>query len=97
MNEETTTDVTTDAPVENNQQNINISIEQICAAILSVMENVEVPLEYLLADYSGKSIAINQDQETKAVTFSIVNVPAAPLADEEVAADVEKDAEPDAE
>ena len=93
MTDETTTDVVTDASTETAPQNINISIEQICAAILATSDSVEVPLEYLLADYSGKSIAINQDQETKAVTFSIADAPVAPVADEEIEIDAEDSAE----
>jgi hypothetical protein len=63
---------TTEAPEENNVQ---ISIEQICAAIVSLVGPVEVPLEALLTDYSKKSIAINQDEESKALTFSLVDNP----------------------
>lgn len=74
MTEETTTDTAVEATPEA-PQNINISIEQICAAILATLGSVEVQLQDLLANYQGKSIAINQNEETKAVTFSIADVP----------------------
>ena len=56
-------------------QNIPISVEQICAAIVNLVGPVEVQLSDLMADYSGKSIAVNQDEETKALTFSLVDSP----------------------
>lgn len=70
-----TTEVTpevTDSP----ENNVQISIEQICAAIVKTLGSVEVSLEDLLTDYSSKSIAINQDEETKALTFTLADAPA---------------------
>jgi hypothetical protein len=69
MTEETTTPAT-------DASNINISIEQICASIINTIGSVEVPIEKLLTNYGGKSIAVNQDPETKAVTFSLADIPA---------------------
>ena len=89
MTEETTTEVTAEAPVEQAPQNINISIEQICAAILSTVGSVEVQLPALLANYEGQSIAINQNDETKAVTFSIADAPVATEAPAENAQEAE--------
>jgi hypothetical protein len=69
-----TTEVTpevTEAP----ENNVQISIEQICAAIIKTLGSVEVPLEDLIADYSSKSIAVNQDEETKALTFTLTDAP----------------------
>jgi hypothetical protein len=63
---------------ENNDvkdNNVNISIEQICAAILSQISSIEIPLENLIKSYADKVIAVNQDQETKAVTFTLVDAP----------------------
>lgn len=57
------------------EENVNISIEQICAAIISTYKTVIVPLENLLKDYSGKNIAISQDEETRALTFTLGDVP----------------------
>ena len=67
MTDETTTTNNTDA------NNINISIEQICAAIINTAGSVEIPIENLLQNYGGKSIAVNQDPDTKAVTFSLAD------------------------
>jgi hypothetical protein len=82
MTEETTEATATE---ETKNNNINISIEQICAAILAVTESVEVPLEKLVTDYSNKSIAVNQDPETKTVTFTLVDNPAKVEETEQVA------------
>ena len=65
MTEETTT--------QDPSNNISISIEQICASILATVGSIEVPLASLVADYSSKSIAVNQDPETKAITFSLAD------------------------
>jgi hypothetical protein len=68
------TDETT--PVNNTpaDQNVQISVEQILASILS-LGAVNVPLENLVANYGGKNIAVNQDPDTKIVTFELANVP----------------------
>jgi hypothetical protein len=83
MTEETTS---TQAPAENN---VNISIEQICAAIINTISSVEVPLENLIKNYADKSIAINQDSETKAVTFTLVDAPTPQESEEESKQDSE--------
>ena len=72
MTNEEVTETTADAPQDTNVQ---ISIEQICAAIVALVGPIEVPLEALLTDYSQKSIAINQDDETKALTLTLVENP----------------------
>lgn len=60
---------------EEKSNNVQISIEQICAAMLSTLGTVEVPLENLIKNYSDKSIAVNQDQDTKSVTFTLADNP----------------------
>jgi len=77
---EETTDVTATDALQNN--NINISIEQICASIIATLDSVVVPIETLLQSYEGKSIAVNQDPETKAITFTLADVPAPVVAEE---------------
>lgn len=72
---------TTEITPESN--NVNISIEQICAAILATVGSVEVKLEDLTTNYGDKSIAVNQDSETKSVTFTLVDAPAKPEVTEE--------------
>jgi hypothetical protein len=57
--------------VEAADNNINISIEQICAAILSTVGSVIIPLNKLTGDYKNQSIAVTQDEVTKDVTFSL--------------------------
>jgi hypothetical protein len=57
------------------ENNVPIGIEQICAAIIAKYEKIEVTLDQILSDYSNKSIAVNQDPDTKSVTFSLVDNP----------------------
>ena len=56
--------------------NIPIGIEQICAAILEKLGPVEIEIEYILKDYSGKSISVSQDEDSQAITFTLAEVPA---------------------
>jgi hypothetical protein len=80
------TDAAPAASEASQDENVNISIEQICAAIIHTIGSVEVQLENLLKDYSTKSIAVNQDEETKALTFTLTD---APVAQEEAPAESE--------
>lgn len=59
------------------EENVQISIEQICAAIISTYKTIVVPMESLLKDYSSKNIAITQDEETKVLTFTLADNPVA--------------------
>jgi hypothetical protein len=52
--------------------NIKISVEQICAAIITTVGSVEVPLETLIKDYSNMNISVEQDEDTKAFIFKLV-------------------------
>lgn len=70
MTEETTTQ-----PENTTDGNIQISVEQICAAILKTVGSVEVSLEDLVSNYGGKTIAIDQNPDTKAVTFALADLP----------------------
>ena len=63
-------------------ENVNISIEQICAAIINTYKTVVVPLDNLLRDYSGKNIAVSQDEETKVLTFTLADNPPAENSEE---------------
>jgi len=69
MTDETTTDTVTP------DNNVQISVEQICAAILKTVGSVEVSLEDLVNNYGGKTIAIDQNPDTKAVTFALADLP----------------------
>lgn len=64
--------------------NINISIEQIIAAILNKAGKMEFTLQELLTDYSSKSIAVNQDPDTQMVTFELADVPEVQTENKEV-------------
>ena len=55
--------------------NVNISVEQILAAILSTIGATTVPLDNLVANYGGKQIAVNQNED-KSVHFALVDAPA---------------------
>lgn len=68
---DTTTDSTTTAPADSG---VNISVEQILAAIIQVTGDINVPLETLVANYSSKTISVNQ-LEDKSVTFSLIDLP----------------------
>jgi hypothetical protein len=76
MTEDTiNTDVTADVAPTPTDSNVQISVEQICAAILATAGSIEVPLENLVANYAGKTISVDQDTETKAVTFALADMP----------------------
>ena len=53
---------------------VNITVEQILAAVISTVGTTTVPLETLITDYSAKSVAVNQNED-KSVTFSLVDAP----------------------
>lgn len=65
----------TEENIEQLDNNVQISVEQICAAILKTAGSVEVSLEDLVANYSGKTIAVDQNADTKAVTFMLADTP----------------------
>ena len=56
---------------ENNNNNVPIGVEQICAAILNKLGKVELSVEELLTDYSSKNVAVNQDPDTNILTFEL--------------------------
>ena len=68
MTEENT--VVAEQPQEGGQ---NISVEQILAAIIHTVGDINVKLEDLVANYGDKTISVNQ-QEDKSVTFSLVEL-----------------------
>jgi len=70
MTEETTQ---TESTQEQNP-GVNISVEQILAAIIQTVGTTTVSLENLVANYSMKSIAVNQNED-KSVVFSLVDAP----------------------
>jgi hypothetical protein len=58
---------------EEANNNVQIQIEQICAAIIAKLGSVEVELNELITDYSKKSISVSQNEDTKAITFTLVD------------------------
>ena len=54
--------------------NVNISLEQIIATILSTMGTIQVTLDDLLKDYSNKQIAVNQDPDSNNLYFELVDI-----------------------
>jgi hypothetical protein len=79
MTEKTTQEVTQ----ENN--GINISVEQILAAIIATVGETTVTLETLVANYADKTISVNQ-LEDKSVKFTLVDIAEAqPATTEETA------------
>ena len=55
--------------------NVSISVEQICAAIIGKLGKVELSVEELLKDYSSMGVMIDQDPETQVLTFSLAESP----------------------
>jgi len=67
------TEETTEATPDLN--NVNISIEQICASIINKFGKVDLTVAELVQDFSSKSIAVNQDPETQVITFELADAP----------------------
>ena len=56
-------------------KSIEVSVEQVCAAILSTIGNtVNVPLANIVANYSNHTIKVDQ-QEDGSVTFELQELP----------------------
>jgi hypothetical protein len=55
--------------------NVNLGIEQICAAIINKYGKINIPLNEILQDFSRKSISVNQDLETQDLVFELVEKP----------------------
>jgi len=58
-----------------NINNFNISIEQIIAAILNKLGSIELSVEELLDNYSSKSIAVDQNPDSKIIRFELAETP----------------------
>jgi hypothetical protein len=56
-------------------KNVQITLEQITAAIVATIGTVEVPVSEVLKDYSGKSISITHDDEKNVLLFELVDLP----------------------
>jgi hypothetical protein len=56
---------------------VNISVEQILAAIINNAGEITVPLESLIANYSDKTISVTQNED-KSVRFNLVDSASVP-------------------
>lgn len=65
---------TTSEEAQEQPQGINISMEQILAAVLHTTGKVEVSLQDLVKNYSDLSVKVDQDPETQALTFSLEKI-----------------------
>ena len=61
--------------MNNAEQNTQISVEQMFAAVLTKTGPVTLSLQELMDNYSTKSIAVTQDSETQDVTFTLGEAP----------------------
>lgn len=52
--------------------NVNLGIEQICAAMINKFGKINIPLNEILQDFSSKSISVTQDLETQDLVFELV-------------------------
>jgi len=78
MTDETTTSAVESTISDNLEtaqanDNVNISVEQILAAILNKTGLINIAVEDLIANYATKTIAVKQ-LEDKSVTFELVDV-----------------------
>jgi hypothetical protein len=53
--------------------NVNLGLEQICAAIINKFGKVNIAMEDLIKDFSSKNIAVNQDLDTQELVFELVD------------------------
>jgi len=58
---------------DNDLSNVNISIEQILAAIINHFGTIEITTEELLSNYSNKNLAVTQDPETAKLRFELAD------------------------
>jgi hypothetical protein len=86
MSEETTTEVTQEAVEQAPEnQNVNISVDQILAAILHTIGSVTIKVEDLVANYGAKTIKVEQFEDGS-VKFDLTDLPV----QEEVAIEAEQ-------
>jgi len=71
-----TEETTTEAPASPDLSQVQITLEQICAAIIAQSDNrISVPTAVLLQDYSKFSIQITHDDENNTIIFELAEVP----------------------
>lgn len=81
------TEVTTDqlgeiTMAEENSNNVNISVEQICAAILATIGSATVAVPDLVKDYTKHQIQVTQNEDGT-IQFTLVEEPQETPAEEQ--------------
>jgi Flp pilus assembly CpaF family ATPase len=70
----TENEVQENTTVEEQNKNLNISIEQVLASVVKTYGKLVVKVEDLVADYGSKQIAVNQNEDGS-VTFELTDLP----------------------
>jgi hypothetical protein len=73
----------TEETTQEQNPGVNITVEQILAAVINQVGPVTVPLEVLVANYSNKSISVNQNED-KSVELALVDNPTPEVEEESV-------------
>lgn len=74
MTEETQQNNAQGASGQPQNDGVNISLEQILAAILNQSGAVTISLDNLIANYANKQISVNQNED-QSVVFALVDIP----------------------
>lgn len=64
------------ATVSEDLKNVQVTLEQITAAIINHAGKIEVPVVNILQNYAGKTISITHDDEKNTLIFELVDIPA---------------------
>jgi len=62
----------TEQSFESVEQNVEIGVEQILASILSTVGEVTVDINTILTNFGTYQVGVEQDEETKAITFKLL-------------------------
>ena len=80
MTEETTNVESTETP----NKDVQISLDQILAAVIATLGATTVPLQALVTNYSNKTIRVDQNEDGS-VTFQLEDLPVVEAEDANVA------------
>ena len=62
----------TEQSFESVEQNVEIGIEQILASVLATIGEVTVDINTILTNFGTYQVGVEQDEETKAITFKLL-------------------------
>jgi hypothetical protein len=62
----------TEQSFESTEQNVEIGIEQILASVLATIGEVTVDINTILTNFGTYQVGVEQDEETKAITFKLL-------------------------